>query len=447
VIRLLFAIAISLLVALAAAWLITLPGSVEISAFGYRARPGLGLAIFGFLLLMAAALIVWTVLRRLFDIPGMIGRAGARRRQRRGVEALSDGFVAYHAGEPARARQLAREAQARLGTLPAAQLLEARSSMAMGELSEARQAYRALIDNPKTAIAALSGLYEQARQQGRADAALTFARKAVALAPSLPWASGAVFDDMVKRRAWSEALEMAKRDGANLSREASRRRQAVLLTAMAREEETRQPSIAIEHAREALRLMPDFVPATLIAARIWSHQGEARKASNLLHRVWRATSHPHVALLYSHVIPGAPAVDRFKRMRALIEEPALSLPVAAVFARAAIDAREWVMARNALAKFAASNPTQQICILMSEIEEGQFQDHGKAREWLSRAVRAPRDPVWTADGVTVEEWEPVSPSGQLDGFEWRVPVAALEPHKPAEALPGPAAASAALPAR
>jgi HemY protein len=257
-----------------------------------------------------------------------------------------------------------------------------------------------------------------------------------------------VFDDMVKRRAWGEALEMAKRDGANLSREASRRRQAVLLTAMAREEETRQPSIAIEHAREALRLMPDFVPATLIAARIWSHQGEARKASNLLHRVWRATSHPHVALLYSHVIPGAPAVDRFKRMRALIEEPALSLPVAAVFARAAIDAREWVMARNALAKFAASNPTQQICILMSEIEEGQFQDHGKAREWLSRAVRAPRDPVWTADGVTVEEWEPVSPSGQLDGFEWRVPVAAMEPHKPAEALPGPAAAaSAALPAR
>jgi HemY protein len=64
--------------------------------------------------------------------------------------------------------------------------------------------------------------------------------------------------------------------------------------------------------------------------------------------------------------------------------------------------------------------------MMAEIEEGQNADQGKAREWLARAVKAPRDPVWTADGITADEWEPTSPvSGRLDAFEWKQPVSAL----------------------
>jgi HemY protein len=41
-------------------------------------------------------------------------------------------------------------------------------------------------------------------------------------------------------------------------------------------------------------------------------------------------------------------------------------------------------------------------------------------------VHAPRDPAWTADGVTAAEWQPVSPvTGKLDAFEWKVPVSAV----------------------
>ncbi len=90
-------------------------------------------------------------------------------------------------------------------------------------------------------------------------------------------------------------------------------------------------------------------------------------------------------------------------------------------------------ARNALASYASADPTQAVCLLMAEIEEGQNADQGKAREWLSRAVRAPADPVWIADGITADDWEPVSPvTGALDAFEWRVPLArppAAEPSR------------------
>src|SRR5690606_19259280 len=103
---------------------------------------------------------------------------------------------------------LAREAQSRLPDNSAARLLEARADLAMGDMPAAREHYRALIASEDTAVAALAGLYDQARTQGRTDAALTFARKALALAPDSQWAAGAVFDDLVKRGQWAEAVAM-----------------------------------------------------------------------------------------------------------------------------------------------------------------------------------------------------------------------------------------------
>ena len=45
------------------------------------------------------------------------------------------------------------------------------------------------------------------------------------------------------------------------------------------------------------------------------------------------------------------------------------------------------------------------------------------RQWLARALRAPRDYAWVADGFVSEHWAPFSPvSGRIDAFEWKAPV-------------------------
>jgi HemY protein len=124
-------------------------------------------------------------------------------------------------------------------------------------------------------------------------------------------------------------------------------------------------------------------------------------------------------------------------MGELVEMPPPHRAAAIVMARTAIDAYDWSKAREALAPFTGKDATQAIASLMAEIEEGQSGDQGKAREWLARAVRAPRDPAWTADGLTSDEWEPISPiTGRLDAFEWKVPVvASLRPASAEPALP------------
>jgi HemY protein len=70
---------------------------------------------------------------------------------------------------------------------------------------------------------------------------------------------------------------------------------------------------------------------------------------------------------------------------------------------------------------------------MARIEGEQHGHTGRVREWLARAVNAPRDPAWAADGVVSDRWAPVSPvTGAFDVFRWRVPVAAVD--EPAGAL-------------
>ncbi len=62
---------------------------------------------------------------------------------------------------------------------------------------------------------------------------------------------------------------------------------------------------------------------------------------------------------------------------------------------------------------------------MARIEAGEG-DKGREREWLARAVRAPRDRAWIADGYVSDRWLPVSPvTGAVDAFEWKAPVDAI----------------------
>jgi len=443
----------SLLLTALIAWLVSLPGTAMIEIAGYRMQPRLGMAAFVVAAGLAAVILAWSVLRWMLDAPRYFAKLNQDRRRDAGVAALSDGFVALQAGDPNRARVLAREARSNLPRNHAAQLLEARSDLALGDMQSAREHYRALISNKKTAVAALAGLYEQARTQGRIDAALNFAQKAVALAPQTRWASDAILEDLTRHGSWSEALSRLAVEGA-ITREEKmikRRKQAVLETALARELADTDPPVALDHAQVALKLVPDFVPAALIAARIQSNRGDTRKAMSMLRRVWRATSHPHVAALYANAQSGASAVERLKRVRELIDSPPPNRPAAIVLARASVDAYEWAAARNALANYSTAEPTQAICLLMAEIEEGQNADQGKAREWLARAVRAPADPVWTADGITANEWEPISPiTGRLDAFEWRVPLSSVDARPQqlpplAGSLPAPAAQTSLAP--
>jgi HemY protein len=231
-----------------------------------------------------------------------------------------------------------------------------------------------------------------------------------------------------------------------------RRQRAVLTTARAIDAASTDRARATALALEAVKLVPDLVPAAALAGRLLADAGETRKAARVLENAWRLNPHPDLAAAYAHLRIGDSARERLGRVEVLAAQAPGNPESAIAVARAAIDAREFARAREALNPF-LGQPTQRVAELMAEIEELDQADEGRAREWMARALHAPRDPTWTADGFVSERWMPVSPvSGRLDGFEWKVPVSELG-RAPAERsnLPAvidaePASAGSNLPA-
>ena len=278
-----------------------------------------------------------------------------------------------------------------------------------------------------TRLLGLRGLYVEAQRREDFGAARHFAEAAAKAAPGLPWAGQAVLEFRCRAADWEGALEMLDahlRTGL-IDKTTHRRHTAVLTAARALAAEATDPGVSKTLAVEAARLAPDLVPAAALAGRLLADAGETRKARKILEAAWRVNPHPDLAEAYGHLRIADSARDRLVRVQTLARQADGHIESALAVARAALDAREFTVARQALAPL-VGEPTQRIAMLMAELEELEHGDVGRARQWMARALRAARDPAWTADGVVSEHWLAVSPvTGRIDAFAWKVPVAAL----------------------
>ena len=190
--------------------------------------------------------------------------------------------------------------------------------------------------------------------------------------------------------------------------------------------EQAEAALAKKLSREAHKLAKGLVPAATLFARVAARTGDIGGASKIIEACWKQNPHPELAEAYATVRSGDSVLDRLKRAQRLASFKTGHPEGNFAIANAAIDATKWDEAREALSPILTTRPTRRACLLMAEIEEGQHGDKGRMRDWLARAVKAPRDEAWIADGHVSEEWLPISPiTGELDAFEWKVPVAQL----------------------
>ena len=293
-----------------------------------------------------------------------------------------------------------------------------------------------------TKLLGLRGLFIEAQRKGDVAAARRHAESALDAAPALPWSARAVLELRCAAGDWAgalAALDRSQRAGL-VDKEAYRRQRAVLLTGEAQALAGEDREAAKAAALEAVKLAPDLVPAAALAGTFLGQAGETRRAGRIVETAWRAHPHPDLADVYLNLRQGDSSRQKLDRMRKLAQETPGSSPEGALaLARAAIAAQDFALARSSLAPLLAA-PTQRVATLMAELEEQEHADIGRAREWMARALTAARDPAWTADGFVSERWMPVSPSGRLDAFEWKVPIAELpgpviEPRPRDEAAP------------
>ncbi len=416
-----------LVVALAAAgfaWLADRPGDIQIVWQNQQVDTSVMAGLIGLGILAVVAITVWSLARFVLHSPGAVGGFFRDRRRERGYQALSRGMIAVGAGDPRLASQCADNAERLLSDEPLTLLLKAQTAQLHGDRTGAEGAFTAMLDEPGTRALGLHGLFVEAQRAGDRAAAREYAARASQTAPSLGWAGDALFAFQSAENDWDAALKTLQRNADNklIDKETARRHRAVLLTAQAMELEDSEPNRALALAGEAHRLALDLVPAAVVAGRLHAQAGDLRRATRVLEATWKLAPHPDIAEIYAHARPGDSARDRLKRIRTLIHKHPNTQEGTLALAATAIEARDFLEARQVLGTFLKVTPTQRACLLMAELEEAEYGDSGRVREWLGRAVRAPRDAAWTADGYVSDSWAPVSPiTGRIDAFEWKVP--------------------------
>jgi HemY protein len=445
-------------VALGAGWVADRPGGVEIIWLGYHITTSVAVLAAGIVLAVAALLVLWWVLMSVVRSPVRVSNYFRMRRIARGQRAITQGFIAIGAGDPRTAVRYASDAKRLAAEHPMTLLLTAQAAQLSGDRIAAERAYEQMAARPELKAIGLHGMFVEARNRNDALAARAFAEEAAKTAPSLGWAGQAVLEFRCAAGDWNGALEVLDRNRVNglIDKPRYRRERAVLLTAQAEQLAEGDRDRAKAMAIEAAKLAPDLVPAAALAGRFHADASDTRKAARVLDAAWRANPHPDLAEMYIHLRPGDSARERLLRAQKLVKLQPGHVEGALALARAAIDAQAFTMAREALAPLLAA-PTQRVALLMADLEEAEHNDVGRARAWTARAVRAARDPAWTADGFVSDRWMPVSPAtGRLDAFEWKVPVAQLPSAAienddeivtgPAEAEPPPVVEAAPAPA-
>jgi HemY protein len=429
-IRLFFFVALVLGLGFGFAWLADRPGDLFIVWQDRRIEMSLMTAVTVMVSLVAAIMITWWLIRTIWLSPRLVSRYFRASKRDRGYQALSTGLLAAGAGDAMTARKMNKRTKGLLSAdqEPLIHLLDVQAALIEGRNDEARKLFEAMAEDPETRLLGLRGLYLEAQRQGANEAARHYAEKAAEQAPQLPWAGAAALSYRSHQGKWDEALSLLdrQRQAGTVEPADADRKKAVLLTARARDRLDADPLHARDDALAALKYAPGFPPAAVVATKALLRHDNLRKAARILEAAWKTNPHPEIAEAYVRARIGDTSADRLKRAERLEKLKPLNPQAYDTVARAALEARQFDLAREKAEASARLQPCEGIYLLLADIEEAETGDEARVRHWLSQAVRAPRDPAWSADGYVSETWEPVSPvTGKLDAFEWKVPVEQL----------------------
>lgn len=424
--RILFFLVLVLLLGLGFAWLADRPGTMLITFGGYQYQVTLMVAAAALVGAIASVMILWWLVKTVWNSPAIVSRYFRVRRRDRGYQSLSTGLIAAGSGDAAGARKMYGQTAKLLSAdqEPLVHLLGAQALLLEGDHASARKKFEEMLDDPEMRLIGLRGLFLEAERHGEREVARHYAERANQLAPQLAWAADSALEGRMAEGDWDGALRIldAQKASRQVVREDMAKQRAVLLTAKAINLANTDPLASKNAAIEANRLDPTLEPAAVAAARALFKQDDLRKGAKILEAAWKVSPNPEIADLYVHARPGDAAGDRLKRARKLADMQPGNVESSLIVARTALEGGEYAVARTAAEDALRRGPREGTFLLLADIEEASGGAQGKIREYLAKAVRAPRDPAWTADGYVSERWAPFSPvTGRIGAFEWKSP--------------------------
>ena len=409
-----------------AAWLADHPGLLSADWRGYRIETSVSVAIVIFFVFLLICVVLAEFLRVGMGSASAFSGFLDKRKQRKGLEILSQGLVAVAAGDGKEARKLAKQSEKLLDDPALTLLLSAQAAQLDGDDEAAEDYFRAMLEDRKTAFLGLRGLIARAMEAGDEVAALEMARRAYSLRPQTPWVLDTLFALECKAGDWERAENVATRTRKTglISAVDEKRRLAVLYYQRSQDaEKSGRLEDAVAFAEKAVKQSPNLGLAAVQAARLLHDRGKDRRAFKILASAWSISPHPDLLDCFRAIATNLSFEDRIKRLKTMIGGQEGHVESRLALSQIALEANDYDLSRRTLEALAKQDPQPRVFGLLAQLEQVSG-DAAKATYWLKLAQNAPLDPIWVCGscGQRVRKWSAHCPSCQtFDGLEWRSP--------------------------
>lgn len=442
--RAIFIFILAALIAGAVVWLVSNPGWVTADWLGYRFEAPMSLTVIGLAALFALIYVLVRIVGSIAGGPAAWRRYFQKRRARRGMGALAEGFAAAAAGEASVAHRQATRAERLVKDGPLARVLALEAAELEGRDGDVAALAPTMLNHPETELLGRRALFNLARKAKDRAGEADQAEAAFAAHPGAGWAAEALLADAIGAGDWTRARSVlgraVKHDAFGEAR--TKRLKAALLLAEAQDVEAGgDGGKALPLARKAWETDNDFAAAAVVKAKLLADAGRFKPAREVAEEVWPRLPHPDLGCIYAAPQPDETQDDQLRRVQQLAARNPGHVESRVLIAEQAVAARHAAAAREALKPLVEARSSARAFALMAAVERAEHGAAARPDDWIDLALAAPRDAVWVCGncGHREADWHAICPRCRAMGtavWATHMDIPQADDAPPREAAPG-----------
>ena len=344
-------------------------------------------------------------------------------RQLKGNKALSSALISFYQGDNVEALKHSSKAKKLLKNDKLSLLINSQIAKKSGDSKLALASYKKLLADKDTRLVALSGIVSEKIKVGEFKAALELSKKNVELHPKNIGNINTLFNLQLQEKDWQGAVKtlQMKKINEKISRKAFLQQEAILIFEDARKKHEQGFSQeALAATLIAVRQYPSFVAALCFLTELENISGNKRRIEKLLQKAWALFPHPDIATSYTSLVKSESSEKRLRRLESLIKVNESDPQTLILKAELFLATGDFSKAKELMSVLANNNPDNYILTLMAAVERAAGGDDKVVREWLTKAVYAPKSPTWICNECgSQSEWMSICQSCErFDSMRW-----------------------------
>jgi HemY protein len=289
---------------------------------------------------------------------------------------------------------------------------------------ELNDVYDLMIKNNKTKTLGYRGLMEQSLKQQDYHHAFIYGEKLFLLNPKIEKLYQTLLNVVAKTKNWNQLINITDKAYSNkiIKKVEANENKSIALFEIAKIKMKSDRSEAINLIEKAISLKGNFSPYIKLYAQLLFESNNSTKAEKVLMKYWNQSPSDLLRSSITDVLKEN-KIKEIEFIHRLISKNQNNEESKKLLIDFAIYFNNWGLARDNIKGLIGSSPSREVCLFMSEIELGEFNDIQKSEGWKLRGNNAGSDYYWVCKFTKnpQKNWSALSDSGHFNSLEWIQP--------------------------